>query len=253
MNQRLQGRIAVVTGAARGIGRAIAERLADEGARVACVDVSAARIGQAVDEMKAAGREVVAYATDVSNRAAVVKTIESIERDLGAPLSVLVNNAAWVRYQALDEIDEETLDRMLAVGVKALVWTTQAAQDQLKRSGHGAVINLCSTAAIRATADSVAYCAVKGAVAGLTRAASIDLGRFGTRVNAIAPGFVPTDAALANFDPAALAKRIASTPVGRLARESEIASVAAFLASDDSSFVNGELIAVDGGRSNAAL
>jgi NAD(P)-dependent dehydrogenase (short-subunit alcohol dehydrogenase family) len=249
----LQGRVAAVTGAARGIGRAIAERLADEGARVACIDVSAARIGQAVEEMRAAGREVFAYATDVADRAAVSRTIGAIEQDLGAPLGVLVNNAAWVRYQTLSEVDEETLDRMLAVGVKALIWTTQSAQAQLQRSGHGTVINICSTAAIRATADSMAYCAVKGAVAGLTRAASIDLGRIGVRVNAIAPAFVPTAAALANFEPAAVAKRIDSTPLGRLAGAHEIASVAAFLASDDSSFVNGELIAVDGGRSNAAL
>ena len=200
--------------------------------------------------MGAAGRDVVAYAIDVSNRGAVARAMDDIERDLGAPLSVLVNNAAWVRYQAVDQIDEETLDRMLAVGVKALIWTTQAAQAQLERSGHGAVINICSTAAICATADSMAYCAVK---AGLTRAASIDLGRVGIRINAIAPVFVPTAAALANFAPDAVTKRIDSTPLGRLADVQEIASVAAFLASDDSSFVNDELIAVDGGRSNAAL
>jgi NAD(P)-dependent dehydrogenase (short-subunit alcohol dehydrogenase family) len=253
MSRRLQGRIAAVTGAARGIGRAIAERLAGEGARVACIDISAPRIEQAVAEMKEAGHDVRAYALDVSQRTAVHETMLRLEADFGAPLGVLVNNAAWVRYQAPQEIDDETLDRMLAVGVKALIWTMQAAQPQLQRSGHGAVINICSTAAIRATADSMAYCAVKGAVAGLTRAAAIDLGRLGVRVNAIAPAFVPTAAALANFDPDAVAKRTQSTPLGRLASAHEIAAVAAFLASDDASFINGELIAADGGRSNAAL
>lgn len=250
---RLQGRVAAVTGAARGIGRAIAERLASEGALVACVDVSAARIEQAVAEMKEAGHDVRAYALDVSRRDAVHTTINRLEADFGTPLGVLVNNAAWIRYQAPLDIDEDTLDRMLAVGVKALIWAMQAAQPQLQRSGHGSVVNICSTAAIRATADSMAYCAVKGAVAGLTRAAAVDLGRLGVRVNAIAPAFVPTAAALANFDGAAIDKRKQSTPLGRLAEASEVASVAAFLASDDSSFVNGELITTDGGRSNAAL
>ncbi len=169
------------------------------------------------------------------------------------PVGLLVNNAAWIRYQPVADIDDETLERMLAVGVKGMVWTMQAALPGLQRSGHGAVVNICSTAATRATADSIAYCAVKGAVAGLTRAAAIDLGRAGVRVNAVAPAFVPTPAALANFSGEAVARRVQSTPLGRLATPQEIAAVVAFLCSDDASFINGELITADGGRSNAAL
>ncbi|MDO8704418.1 MAG: SDR family oxidoreductase [Sulfuricaulis sp.] len=253
MSQRLKDRVAVVTGAARGIGRAIAERFASEGARVACLDVSAGRIEQAVAEMQAAGHNVRGYVVDVSNRAAVRAVFERIEVDFGAPIAALVNNAAWIRYQAPQDIDEETLDRMLGVGLKALVWTLQAALPQLERSGHGAVVNICSTAAVRATADSMAYCAVKGGVAALTRAAAVDFGRRGIRVNAIAPAFVPTAAALANFNGAAVTRRTESTPLGRLAQPEEIAAVATFLVSDDSTFINGELIIADGGRANAAL
>jgi NAD(P)-dependent dehydrogenase (short-subunit alcohol dehydrogenase family) len=253
MSERLQDRVAVVTGAARGIGRAIAERLASDGARVACVDVSANRIEQACAEMSAVGLRIRGYAVDVADRARVRQAFDRIEIDFAAPVSILVNNAAWVRYQPLPDIDEETLDRMIGVGLKALVWTMQAAQAQLERSGHGSVVNICSTAAVRATADSIAYCAVKGGVAALTRAAAVDLGRRGVRVNAIAPAFVPTQAALANFDAEAVARRIASTPLGRLATPAEIAAVAAFLASDESAFLNGELIVADGGRANAAL
>ncbi len=250
--RRLDGRIAAVTGAARGIGRAVAERLARDGAHVACLDVSATRTQQAVDEMRAAGLEVSAHVVDIANRAAVRDTFARLEAERGG-VGILVNNAAWIRYQPAAEIDEETLDRMLAVGVKAMVWTMQAAMAGLQRSGHGAVVNICSTAALRATADSIAYCAVKGAVAGLTRAAAVDFGRLGVRVNAVAPAFVPTAAALANFSGEAVAKRTDSTPLGRLARPEEIAGAVAFLVSDDASFVNGELLTADGGRSNSAL
>ncbi len=249
---RLAGRTAIVTGAAGGIGRAIAERLGRDGARVAVFDISEARTAQAADELCALGLEAAAHVVDVSRRDAVHAAVAAVEAAWG-PVAVLVNNAAWIRYQPPEAIDEETLDRMLAVGVKAMVWTMQAALPGLQRSGHGAVVNLCSTAAIRATADSMAYCAVKGAVAGLTRAAAVDFGRLGVRVNAVAPSFVPTPAALANFGGDALARRVQATPLGRLADAPEIASVVAFLASDDASFVNGELLAADGGRSSASL
>jgi NAD(P)-dependent dehydrogenase (short-subunit alcohol dehydrogenase family) len=252
-NGRLEGRVAVVTGAARGIGRAIAERLSHEGACVACIDVSRDRLDRAVAEMQEHGGKFRAYSVDVSNRAEVSEAFLRIEQDFGAPIAILVNNAAWIRYQPVADIDEPTLDRMLGVGLKALVWTLQAAAPQLARSGHGAVINICSTAAVRATENSLSYCAVKGGVAGLTRAAAVDLGRQGIRVNAIAPALVPTEAALANMPPAAVERRLQSTPLGRLATTDEVASVAAFLASSDSAFVNGELIVVDGGRSSAAL
>jgi NAD(P)-dependent dehydrogenase (short-subunit alcohol dehydrogenase family) len=252
MTRRLDQRVAVVTGAARGIGRAVAERLARDGARVACLDVSATRTQQACEEMRAQGLDVAGHVVDVGQREAMHDVIARVEADWGPP-GILVNNAAWIRYQPVDQIDEATFDRMLAVGVKAMVWAMQAALPGLQRSGHGAVVNICSTAALRATPDSIAYCAVKGAVAGLTRAAAVDLGRLGVRVNAVAPAFVPTAAALANFSGEAVARRTETTPLGRLASPEEIASVVAFLASDDASFVNGELLSADGGRNNASL
>ena len=247
MTGRLANSVAVVTGAARGIGRSIAERLADEGARVACLDVSARRIQIACDEMTAAGRDVRPYVLDVARRDDVHSTMVRIEADLGGPVATLVNNAVWASYQPIEDIDEESLDKILAVGLKGLVWTTQAATPQMKRRGTGSIINLSSAAAFQAFNGSIAYCALKAGVAGLTRAAAVELAPHGIRVNAIAPGMIATQASVGFFDEATLAARARNVPVGRFGEPQEIAALAAFLASADSSYINGATILADGG------
>ncbi|MBG6487924.1 SDR family oxidoreductase [Pseudomonas aeruginosa] len=243
----LEGTVAVVTGAARGIGRAIAERRAGDGARVACLDISPARLEASVAQMRADGLDVHAYVLNVARRSEVHEVFQRIEADLSGPLATLVNNAVWASYQSIEEIDEETLEKMLAVGLKGIVWTTQAATAQMKRHGAGTVINLSSAAAVLALRNSVAYCAIKAAVAGLTRAAALDLGPHGIRVNAIAPGMIGTPASLGKFDQATLRARESNVPIGRFGDASEIASIVAFLASAQSSYVNGALIMADGG------
>lgn len=253
MNGRLIDKVAVVTGAARGIGRTIGERFLAEGAKVAFLDISSRRVSQTIEELGMGEARARGYAADVSRRSAVLDVFTQIASDFGAPISILVNNAAWIRYEPAAEITEETLDRMFGVGIKGLVWTMQAAVPQMVQSGSGSIINICSTAAIRATEHSLSYCAIKGGVAALTRAAAVDYGKQGVRVNAIAPAMVLTPGVQEKFDAAAAQRRIDTTPLGRLAQPEEIAAVATFLASTDSSFVNGELISADGGRANAAL
>jgi NAD(P)-dependent dehydrogenase (short-subunit alcohol dehydrogenase family) len=247
MTARLHGSVALVTGATRGIGRSIAERLAAEGARVACADVSAERLEKSVAEMRGSRLDVYPYVLDVGNRESVHTTMRCIESDLGGPITTLVNNAVWARYQALGDIDEVTLLRMFAVGLNAIIWTTQAAAEQMMRGGCGSVINLSSAAAVLAFEHSIAYCALKAAVAGLTRAAAAELGRFGIRVNAIAPGMIDTPASLGKFDSSTLAARKGHIPLGRFGTPGEIASLAAFLASPDSSYLTGALVMADGG------
>ena len=247
MNARLQGRVCVVTGAARGIGLAIAERFGQEGARLACVDVSEKRLQPAVAELAAKGYETRAYAVDVGAREAVRTMFARIEADFAAPVAVLVNNAVYARFQPLPEIDEDTALRMFAVGLHGLIWTTQAAAEQMKRRGGGAIVNLSSVSAFHPARDSIAYSALKAGVVGLSRAAAAELAAEGIRVNVIAPGMIGTPASLAQFDEATLATRQAEMPLGRFGRPEEIAALAAFLASDDASYVHGAVMLADGG------
>lgn len=245
--RRFEGRACVVTGAARGIGRAIAERLAKEGGRVAAWDVSEKRLAPAVDEMRAAGLDVHGFVCDVASRPAVAQVMAEVETRLQRPVSVLVNNAVWARFGPLADLDEETVDRTLAVGLKALLWTMQAALPQMRSVGGGAVVNIASTAAFHPTTQAVIYAAVKAGVLGLTRAAAVELAAERIRVNAVLPGMVGTPASKAQYDTATLAEREAAMPLGRFGDPRDIAAAVAFLASEDGAYVHGAELMVDGG------
>jgi 3-oxoacyl-[acyl-carrier protein] reductase len=177
----------------------------------------------------------------------VAVAFESVERDFGAPVGVLVNNAVWARFEPLEAVTEESATRTFDVGLKALIWTLQAAAPQMKRRGSGAIVNLSSTSAVQALTDSIAYAAMKAGVLGLTRAAAVELSPHRIRVNAILPGMVGTPASVAQFDDATATARRAAMPLGRFGEPEEIASVAAFLASDDSRYVQGAQVVADGG------
>ena len=203
-------------------------------------------------ELAAKGLDVRGYACDVGDRAAVAASFAAIERDFGAPLGVLVNNAVWARFQPLAEIDDETLERTLNIGLKALVWTMQAALPQMQRRGKGSIVNLSSTSALQAFPGSIAYGAMKAGVLGLTRSAAIELSPQRIRVNTIVPGMVGTEASKAQFDETTLAARQALMPLGRFGEPEEIAGAVAFLASDDAAYVQGTELVVDGGWTVAA-
>jgi 3-oxoacyl-[acyl-carrier protein] reductase len=218
---------------------------------VVCV-VSARRLDPAVAELSAEGLAVRGYAADVGSRSAMADTLAAVERDFGAPIGVLVNNAVWARFQPLSDIDEATVDQTLNVGLKALLWTMQAAVPQMLRRGSGSVINLSSTSALRGMADSMVYAAMKAGVLGLTQAAAIELSPQRIRVNAIVPGMVGTPASKAQFDEVTLAARLGKMPLGRFGEPEDIAAAVAFLASDDSLYVQGTQLVVDGGWTVAA-
>jgi 3-oxoacyl-[acyl-carrier protein] reductase len=243
----LQGAVCVVTGAARGIGWAIAERLAREGGRVAAWDVSERRLGPAVEQLRGQGLDVRAFVCDVGRREAVAAAMDDVEKAFGAPVGVLVNNAVWARFGPLEAIDEALVEQTLAVGLKALMWTLQAAVPQMRRRGGGSVINLSSTSALHPVSDAIVYAAMKSGVLGLTRAAAVELARDRIRVNSVIPGMVGTEASKAQFDAPTLAAREAAMPLGRFGRPEDIAAAVAFLASEDAAYVHGTQLVVDGG------
>ena len=168
-------------------------------------------------------------------------------------LDVLVNNAAWVRYQAVPDIAPETVERMLEVGFKSVIWGIQAAAEAMDAERGGSIVNIASVAGLRSAPNSIVYSGIKAGVMGITRAAAAELGGRGIRVNAIAPSAVPTEGTQRNRNAERDAMRVARTPLGRLGTVEDIARAIGFLATDQASFVTGQVLVVDGGVSTTTL
>ncbi len=251
----LAGRTAVVTGAASGIGRAIAARLAADGATVVVAD-RREEDGEAVArEIRDAGGDARFLPVDVADEASVRLMIESAAGGRG--LDILVNNAGIPGPDGpVDVIAVEEWDRTLAVNLRGPFLCAKHAIPWLERSGHGSIVNIASTFGMVGAHESGPYCASKGGVLALTMQMAVDLGPRGIRVNAVSPGYIDTDMdqRRARMDPASAAERLASReavaalqPLGRQADPAEVAAAVAFLASDDASFATGANIPIDGG------
>ena len=245
----LAGKVAIVTGAGRGIGRAIAERFAAEGARVVVADIDRDS-GRAVAEALAGGGgEALFVACDVGDggqaRALITATVEAF----GA-LDVVVNNAGVLHIGDLFETTEADLDRVLRVNVKGPFLVSQAAGREMVRRGRGgAIVNLSSIGALMAIPDQLAYNVSKGCLAQLTRVMALALAPHRIRVNAVAPAAVNTEMIVPLMADAEARRRVLSrTPMGRLAEPREIAAAVAFLASEAASYVTGQTVYCDGGR-----
>ncbi|MEY2685568.1 MAG: hypothetical protein RJA09_2713 [Pseudomonadota bacterium] len=250
MTQVFEGRVALVTGGARGIGRAIVDKLAALGATVGVLDLKLELAETAVAELQAQGHQAVAFGGDVAQRATLMDAASALKARFGR-LDVLVSNAMWVRYGPIDDLTPEALQRMVGTGFHSVVWGIQAASAHMERGGS--VVNIASAAAFLGIPEAMVYCGVKAGVLGLTRSAAVDLGPRGIRVNAVGPGSVPTEGVRINVDPEKVKVRLAKTPMRRLGTVEDIASAVAFLASDESSWVTGECIKVDGGVTHAFL
>ena len=235
--------MAVVTGAAGGIGAAICRRLAADGFAVACVDLRSGDLTALADEVPRAR----CYGADVRDAASVRHVAEAVAVDLGVPW-LLVNAAGVFSIQSLVDLDEAEWDRIIDTNLKGPFLTCREFMPAMIAARDGCVINIASTAGVRGGRRRAAYCASKGGLILLTRSLAVDHGPDGLRVNCVCPGLIDTEMAdWIRHDEQAMAEFAARTPTGRIGRPADIADAVAFLASDEASYLQGAVMMVDGG------
>jgi NAD(P)-dependent dehydrogenase (short-subunit alcohol dehydrogenase family) len=249
---RMDGKTVVVTGAARGIGRAIAERLAGAGAYTICGDLKADELQTVVEGIEARGGRGEAHRCDVSEPGDVEGLMTAAERH-GGP-HALVSNAAIQYEQTIEDTPPEDWDRVLAVNLKGVYLCARAAIPRMRRLGGGSIVNMASVNGLWVEPQLGAYCAAKGGVINLTRSIALDFGKDGIRCNCVCPGYIDTGMAQRYFevqsDPAAARAEAGRLhALGRIGRPEEVAAVALFLCSDESSFCTAQPFLVDGGLS----
>jgi NAD(P)-dependent dehydrogenase (short-subunit alcohol dehydrogenase family) len=242
----LSGQNVFITGAARGLGRSVAEKLAACGAAVAVADLDGAGCRTVAENIGAGGGLAFAYALDVAQRGEFLDAAGQFAARRGR-IDAVVNNAMWLRYEPLEAITAETLTRMTAIGINGSMWGAQALLAHYDAARGGAIINMASPVAERGFPNTAAYSCVKGALVTLTKVLAAELGPRNVRVNALSPGSIPTPGALGLNDKAEYERRMRTIPLRRLGHEHDNAEACAFLLSAAASFINGEILHVDGG------
>jgi NAD(P)-dependent dehydrogenase (short-subunit alcohol dehydrogenase family) len=241
---RLEGKAAFVTGAGGGIGRAIALAMAREGAVVGLADIDAALLDEALAEGQ--GLALHAMPCDVADRGALKSAVDGFVEKTGG-LDILVNNAVRFHFAPMEGFDPEIASSMLDVGLKGVYWGLQAATPHLAKRGGGSVINLSSIAVRMALPNASVYSSIKGAIDALTRQQAGELGPKGIRVNALAPGSVPTPGANSVIDQQGWENRAKKSLLGILPTAEDLANGAVFLASDDARAITGITLVIDAG------
>jgi NAD(P)-dependent dehydrogenase (short-subunit alcohol dehydrogenase family) len=234
----LSGKSILITGAGRGLGRALALGAVQAGARVTAFDIDA----PALEELRQSAQSIATHVVDVVDRKAFMAAAERIGR-----IDAVVNNAMLIRYDPIEAVDDAILDRMLAIGIKGAVWGVQALLRHMDPQLGGVILNLASPVAERGFPRTAIYSMVKGAMGTFTRTLAAELGPRKVRVNALAPGSIPTPGAVAITPQAEYERRAVSIPLRRLGRDEDATNASLFLLSDAASFINGDILHVDGG------
>ena len=243
---RFEGRPILISGAGRGLGEGIAKHLAAEGAVVGVADIDEASAHDVAAAIRSAGGKAYAYGADLGRRQAFFDVAEAFAKD-AVPLRAIDNNASVLVYEPIEQVTEETLDRMLSAGLKSVFWGVQAFLAHRDESASGNVLNYSSPVAYRGRPNTGAYTAIKAGIAGLTKVLAGELGPRGVRVNAIAPGSVPTPATEGFVTREQYAERAKHIPLRRNGTPEDVAQAVAFLLSDEAEFINGAMLAIDGG------
>ncbi len=246
----LKNKVAIITGARRGMGRADAILLAREGAKVVVSDISSEDCQKVVDEIKARGGEAMAFKCDVSNKKEVEKMVQETVKKFGR-IDILVNNAGICQFKPFLELTEQEWDATLDINLKGYFLCAQAAAKEMAKQKSGVIVNIASVAMGQMGVgfpNIVHYCASKGGIAAMTEALALELAPYNIRVNAIAPGMIDTPMInQVKQDPKSIGGILARVPLGRVGKPEEIADLVLFLASDKSSYITGSIVVIDGG------
>ena len=251
MKPDLSEKYILITGAGRGLGRSTALHLAGCGAVLGVADIDAGSAEETAKLIQEAGGQAYAYGGDMSAQQAFLDVADNFAAK-GGRLDAVINNAMLLHYCPVDQVDEDKLTRMLDIGVKAPFWAAQALLKHYDEARGAAMINYSSPVAHRGYPNTSAYSAAKGAVTVLTKVLGAELGPRGIRVNAVSPASVPTPGALGMVSKEEYERRSATIPMRRIGTEEDNYNAVAFLLSEEASFINGEILNVDGGASSAA-
>ena len=254
MTKRFDNRVAFITGGSRGIGKSIAETFAEEGAKVAIIDINEEALQNVQADFKEKGFNILALQANVVNSEEVEAAMEQVVKEYGA-LDILVNNAGIIRDNLLFKMTDNDWNQVIDVHLKGAFNTTRAAQKYMVGQKYGRIINISSTSAL-GNAGQANYSTVKAGLQGLTKTLARELGKFGITTNSVAPGFIETDMTKATAERIGvpfedfLRAGASKIPVGRTGKPSDIANAIAFFADEKSSFVNGQVLYVAGGPTN---
>jgi 3-oxoacyl-[acyl-carrier protein] reductase len=248
---RLEGKVAIVTGGGKGIGKAYTKGLASEGAKVVMAEIDAAAAARTEEEFRSQDLDVTAIPTDVTDEASVNKMVEQTVAKYGR-IDILVNNAAYFaalpNHDSWLEIDVREWDQVMAVNLRGVFLCAKAVAPHMQAQGSGSIINVASSTFLNGGQTSVHYTASKAGVMGFTRGLARNMGQYGVRANSIAPGATLSETVLENRDPSVFDRLVAMRSMKRNEKPEDLVGTIVFLASDDSAFITGQMLVVDGGK-----